>query len=226
MTYERSLLAVLLFSVSTLWASDSFAQGTVPKEEAPPPLSPGDAQKQFKAANALEVELVVAEPEIAQPLSISFDDRGRMWVLQYRQFPNPNGLKPVKVDNWLRTKYDRIPEPPPNGPKGHDWISIYEDNNGDGQADSVKHFVSDLNLASGMALGYGGVFVIQSPYLLFYPNRNQDDVPDGDPEVLLIGFGMDDAHAFANSLTWGPDGWRTPTRARSRCSTQKTNGRC
>ena len=128
-------------------------------------------------------------------------------MLQYRQFPNPNGLKPVKVDNWLRTKYDKIPEPPPKGPKGHDRISIYEDKNGDGKADSVKHFVSDLNLASGMALGHGGVFVVQSPYLLFYPDRDQDDVPDGDPEVLLTGFGMDDAHAFANSLTWGPDGW-------------------
>ena len=58
-----------------------------------------------------------------------------------------------------------------------------------------------------MALGYGGVFVVQPPYLLFYPDANGDDVPDGDPEVLLTGFGMEDAHAFANSLTWGPDGW-------------------
>ena len=58
-----------------------------------------------------------------------------------------------------------------------------------------------------MALGYGGVYVVQPPYLLFYADRNRDDVPDGDPEVLLRGFGMDDAHAFANSLTWGPDGW-------------------
>lgn len=207
MILARNLLTAFLFVVSALAASDSFAQGTVPKEEAPPPLSPEDAQKQFKVAEGLQVWLVVAEPQIAQPLSISFDDRGRMWVLQYRQFPNPNGLKPVKVDNWLRTKYDRIPEPPPKGPKGHDRISIYEDKDGDGKADSVKHFVSDLNLASGMALGYGGVFVVQSPYLLFYPDRNQDDVPDGDPEVLLTGFGMDDAHAFANSLTWGPDGW-------------------
>jgi len=207
MTYARCLSAVSLFVVSALGASDSFAQGTVPKEETPPPLSPEDAQKQFKVAEGLEVGLVVAEPEVAQPLSISFDDRGRMWVLQYRQFPNPNGLKPVKVDNWLRTKYDKIPEPPPKGPKGHDRISIYEDKNGDGKADSVKHFVSDLNLASGMALGYGGVFVVQSPYLLFYPDRDQDDVPDSDPEVLLTGFGMDDAHAFANSLTWGPYGW-------------------
>ena len=89
-----------------------------------------------------------------------------MWVLQYRQFPNPNGLKPVHVDNWLRTQYDKLPEPPPQGPKGpqgNDRIFVYEDTDGNGRADTVKEFLSDLNLASGMALGYGGVFVVQSP---------------------------------------------------------------
>lgn len=124
--------------------------GTVPFEEAPPPVVLTDAVKQFKIADGLEIGLVVAEPEISQPLSISFDDYGRMWVLQYRQFSNPNGLKPVQVDNWLRTKYDKLPEPPPNGPKGNDRISIYEDTNGDGRADTVKEFLSDLNLASAM----------------------------------------------------------------------------
>lgn len=199
--------AIVAAAVVVLIASNCWAQGTVPSEEAPPPLSTADAVKQFKVADGLQIRLAVAEPDVSQPLSISFDDRGRMWVLQYRQFPNPNGLTPVKVDNWLRTKYDKIPEPPPKGPKGNDRISVYEDTNGDGLANKVKHFISDLNLASGMALGYGGVFVVQSPYLLFYADKNQDDVPDGDPEVLLTGFGMDDAHAFANSLTWGPDGW-------------------
>src|SRR2546427_8013662 len=63
----------------------------------------------------------------------------------------------------------------------------------------------------------GGVFVLQTPYLLFYPDRNGDDVPDSDPEVLLSGFGMEDAHSVANSLTWGPDGWldRKSTRLNS-----------
>ncbi|MCA9411939.1 MAG: c-type cytochrome, partial [Candidatus Omnitrophica bacterium] len=70
-----------------------------------------------------------------------------------------------------------------------------------------KDFLSDLNLATGCEIGYGGVFVLQSPYLLFYPDKNRDDIPDGDPEVLVIGFGMEDSHAYANSLTWGPDGW-------------------
>ena len=60
---------------------------------------------------------------------------------------------------------------------------------------------------SGIAFAHGGVFVLQVPYLLFYPDRNRDDVPDSDPEVLLEGFGMEDAHSVANSLTIGPDGW-------------------
>jgi putative membrane-bound dehydrogenase-like protein len=64
-----------------------------------------------------------------------------------------------------------------------------------------------LNLATGIAFGHGGVFVLNVPYLLFYPDRNRDDRPDGDPEVLLAGFGMQDAHSVANSLTFGPDGW-------------------
>ena len=199
----RLVVAVLAVSLPLICS----AQGSVAIEEAPPPLSPTAAGKQFKVAEGLEVRLVAAEPQVNQPLSISFDDRGRMWVLQYRQFPNPNGLKPVQVDNWLRTKYDRLPDPPPRGPKGNDRISIYEDTDDDGRADTVKHFLSDLNLASGMALGYGGVFVAQPPYLLFYADRDQDDAPDGDPDVLLTGFGLEDAHAFANSLTWGPDGW-------------------
>ncbi len=67
--------------------------------------------------------------------------------------------------------------------------------------------MSGLNLATGIAFGYGGVFVLNVPYLLFYPNRNHDDIPDGDPEVLLSGFGMEDTSSLANSLTWGPDGW-------------------
>lgn len=181
------------------------AQGTV--YERPPSMTPQEAEKAFKVAEGLKIGLVVGEPMISQPLSISFDDLGRMWVLQYLQFPNPEGLKPVEMDNWLRTKYNRVPEPPPEGPKGRDRISIYEDIDGDGRSDKVKHFLADLNLASGFALGDDGVYVAQPPYLLFYADRNHDDVPDGPPKVLLKGFGMEDAHAFANSLTWGPDGW-------------------
>ncbi|HEV3262932.1 MAG TPA: PVC-type heme-binding CxxCH protein, partial [Gemmataceae bacterium] len=102
------------------------------------------------------------------------------------------------------------PAPPPHGPKGADRITIL-DLGSDGPRRKprvrAKDFVTGLNLATGIAFGHGGVFVLQAPYLLFYPDRNRDDVPDGDPDVLLSGFGMDDAHSVANSLTWGPDGW-------------------
>jgi putative membrane-bound dehydrogenase-like protein len=161
----------------------------------------------MKVADGFEVKLVAHEPEIRQPLSVTFDERGRMWVIQYLQYPTPAGLKAVSVDQYLRTKYDRVPDPPPRGPKGADRITICEDTDGDGHFDKFRDFVSGLNLASGMAMGYGGVFIVQPPYLLFYPDRDHDDIPDGDPEVLLSGFGLEDAHAVANSLTWGPDGW-------------------
>jgi len=161
----------------------------------------------MRVADGFEVKLVASEPNIRQPVTMSFDTRGRIWVVQYLQYPNPAGLTAVSVDQYLRTKYDRVPEPPPRGPKGADKITICEDTNGDGTADKFTDFVTGLNLASGMALGHGGVFVAQPPYLLFYADKNHDDVPDGDPEVLLSGFGMEDSHAFANSLQFEPDGW-------------------
>ena len=174
--------------------------------EADSPEARQSLQK-MKVADGFDLSLVASEPEIRQPLSVTFDERGRMWVIQYLQYPKPEGLKPVQVDQYLRTKYDRVPEPPPRGPKGADRITICEGSDNDGRATKFKDFVTGLNLCSGMAIGHGGVFVAQPPYLLFYPDRNHDDVPDGDPEVLLSGFGIEDAHALANSLTWGPDGW-------------------
>jgi hypothetical protein len=143
---------------------------------------------------------------VRQSVAIEFDDRGRLWVIQYLQYPNPAGLKRVKVDRYSRTTYDRVPDPPPKGPKGADRITILADFDGDGRARRAKDFLGGLNLASGFAFGHGGFFVLQAPYLLFYPDRDRDDVPDGDPDVLLSGFGMEDAHSVANSLTWGPDG--------------------
>lgn len=168
---------------------------------------PDEAARRMRVPEGLEVELVAAEPLVRQPVAIEFDDDGRLWVIQYLQYPNPAGLARAQVDRYSRTKYDKTPEPPPRGPRGADRITILEDADGDGRAERGKDFVSGLNLASGLAFGHGGVFVLQVPYLLFYADRDRDDRPDGDPQVLLSGFGMEDAHSVANSLTWGPDGW-------------------
>jgi putative membrane-bound dehydrogenase-like protein len=170
-------------------------------------LAPEEAVRRMKVPEGLEVKLVASEPAIRQPLTIDFDDQGRVWVIQYLQYPNPAGLKPVKVDQYLRTVYDRVPEPPPKGPRGADRITILEDPDDQGRFRTSKDFVTGLNIASGMALGHGGVYVAQPPYLLFYRIKPGTDEPLGDPEVLLSGFGMEDTHSVANSLQWGPDGW-------------------
>ncbi|MSU36063.1 MAG: c-type cytochrome [Pedosphaera sp.] len=170
-------------------------------------FSPDEAPGHMTLSSGLQVQRVAGEPMIAQPVCIEFDDRGRLWVVQYLQYPNPAGLKRSVVDRWSRTLYDRVPEPPPHGPKGADRITILEDTHGDGRTDQAHDFVNGLNLANGLAFGHGGIFVLNVPYLLFYPDRNQDDIPDSDPIVCLTGFGMEDAHSIANSLTWGPDGW-------------------
>jgi putative membrane-bound dehydrogenase-like protein len=170
-------------------------------------LSPEEARRRMKLPEGFQVQVFASEPEIRQPVASCFDERGRLWVIEYLQYPVPAGLKPVTIDQYLRTEYDRVPEPPPRGPKGADRIKILEDTDGDGRADKVTTFIEGLNLASGLAVGYGGVFVAQAPYLLFYPDRDRDDRPDGEPEVRLRGFGLQDAHSTVNSLAWGPDGW-------------------
>src|SRR5690606_27745796 len=90
---------------------------------------------------------------------------------------------------------------------GLDKISIHEDTDNDGHYDRHRTFIEGLSIASSFALASDGVWVLNPPYLLFYPDRNRDDIPDGDPEVHLSGFGLEDTHSVANSLRWGPDGW-------------------
>lgn len=193
----KTVLLAFTLSIIVFRTYPTFAQG----------LTPEQAVARMAVADGFEVSVVASEPLVRQPVAIDFDDRGRLWVVQYLQYPNPEGLQRVTVDRYSRTKYDRVPEPPPHGPRGADRITILADTDGDGRMDAGRDFVDGLNLATGIAFGHGGVFVLNVPYLLFYPDRNRDDVPDGNPEVCLTGFGMEDAHSVANSLTWGPDGW-------------------
>ena len=172
-----------------------------------PPLEPARVLVEH-LFQTLGGEVLLRQRRADSPtFSISFDQKGRMWVLQYLQYPNYAGLKAVKQDQFLRTVWDRVPEPPPKGPVGADRLTILSDPDENGVFRKSKDFVTGLNIASGFCLGHGGVYVAQPPYLLFYPDKNADDVPDGPPEVLLTGFGMDDTHSLANSLQWGPDGW-------------------
>src|SRR5688572_26518320 len=87
---------------------------------------PDQAAGKMTVPEGFRVDLVASEPLVRQPVAIDFDERGRLWVMQYLQYPNPASLKRVKVDRFSRTVYDRVPEPPPKGPKGADRLTILE----------------------------------------------------------------------------------------------------
>jgi putative membrane-bound dehydrogenase-like protein len=174
------------------------------------PTPPGQALAQFRVADGYRIELVAAEPQIAQPLHLSWDRRGRLWVVEYRQYPFPAGLQVLRYDQHLRAVYDR--KPPPPGRDGHvpgaDRLTVLEDLNGDGEIDSVKVVLEGLNLATSAAYHGRALWVLQPPYLLRYEDRSGDGMPDSPvPEVALDGFGIEDTHSIANSLRLGPDGW-------------------
>lgn len=163
-----------------LWhLRDNPAKPTAVKNEAAQKTVAG-----MKLTPGFQAELIAAEPDVTQPIAFSWDERGRMWVLEGHSYPNKQ----------------------PEG-KGRDRIVIFEDAEGDGAFETRKMFAEGINLASGIEVGFGGVYVGAAPELLFYPDKNHDDKPDGPPEVLLDGWGYQDTHETLNSFLWGPDGW-------------------
>ncbi len=151
---------------------------------AGPSLPPEEAQQRFQVPAGFEVRLFAAEPDVINPVGMSWDDRGRLWVVELLEYPlgAPEGQKP------------------------RDRVKVLEDSDGDGRADQVTVFTDGLNLATGILVGNGGVYVGQAPDLLFFQDTNGDDVADH-REVVLTGFGLEDRHELLNGFTWGPDGW-------------------
>ncbi|MFO0841330.1 MAG: hypothetical protein U0797_02880 [Gemmataceae bacterium] len=171
-----------------------------------PVLTPDKALAGMRVRKGLAVDLIAHEPTVRQPLYLSFDERGRLWVVQYRQYPFPAGLKVVAYDRYIRAKFDKVPPPPPDHFPGVDRITIHEDVKGDGSYSKVTTFLDGLNIATAALVGRGGVWVLNPPYLLFYPDPKGTDVA-ARPVVHLSGFGLEDTHSVASSLCWGPDGW-------------------
>lgn len=148
-----------------------------------PALPPEEAQKRFTLPNGFEIRLFAAEPEVVNPVAMTWDERGRLWVLELYEYPLGA----------------------PGGDKPRDRIKILEDTDADGRADTVKVFADGLNLATGLLLGYGGVFVGQAPHLLFLEDTDGDDKADKQT-ILLTGFGLEDRHELLNGFCWGPEG--------------------
>ena len=147
------------------------------------PQDPGEAARSMVVPEGFSVTLVAAEPDVRQPIGFAIDDRGRIWVAEAYSYP-------------VRK------------PEGRDRIVILEDVDGDGAADKRTVFYDRLNYVTGIEVGFGGVWIISPPSMMFIPDRDGDDRPDGEPEILLDGFGTTfSAHTIANGFTWGPDRW-------------------
>ena len=172
-----------------------------------PPTAAAESVARMAVRSGITVDLVVAEPAVAQPLYLAFDSRGRMWVTEYRQYQFPAGLKVTAYDQHLRARFDNVPEPPPRGVRGEDRVSVHTLDAVSGKALQSTVAMEGLNIATAALPGAGGIWVMNAPYLLFYPDADGDGVPDGDPVVEASGFGIEDTHSVANSLQWGPDGW-------------------
>lgn len=147
-------------------------------------LSAEAAAKAMKLPEGFRITVGAAEPDVTQPIAMAIDDRGRVWVAEAFEYP-------------LKAK----------GRPGRDRILIFEDQDGDGKLESRKVFMEGLNLVSGLEIGFGGVYVGAAPELLFIPDADGDDQPDGAPQVLLDGWGLQDTHETLNAFIWGPDGW-------------------
>ena len=183
MTQDRGARCTRVFPiVATIL---SLVAGTTRADESTSagPLDPDEAARTASVPDGFSVTVFAAEPMVRQPISFCIDDRGRLWVAEAYNYPNRNGQ--------------------PN-----DRGLILEDTDGDGRADKRTVFYDKLTYVTGIEVGFGGLWVISPPRMLFIPDRDGDDRPDGEPRILLDGFGStQSAHNIATGFTWGPDGW-------------------
>ncbi len=143
---------------------------------------PEDTARMMKLPDGFKVQVFAGEPDVVQPIAYCIDPRGRLWVVENYSYPN-----------WK--------------PEGKDRVLIFEDTDGDGRFDKRKVFWDKGNFVSGIQVGFGGAWIGSPPNLLFIPDKDGDDKPDGEPVVLLDGWGHHDTHETLNSFIWGPDGW-------------------
>jgi putative membrane-bound dehydrogenase-like protein len=181
------IILALLFAIAVRADDSSFPKPYNTRQQDNHFLKPEEAVKTFHLAPGFHVTLFAGEPEVQQPIGMTLDARGRLWVAENYTYSE----KPLSWDTNLS-----------------DRIIILEDTHHDGHFDKRTVFWDRAKKLTSVAVGFGGVFALCPPQLLFIPDRNGDDVPDSEPQVLLDGF--EDTvvwHNIANGLKFGPDGW-------------------
>lgn len=150
----------------------------------PGPLSPEDSRRNMHLPAGFRVELFAAEPDVVKPITMCFDDLGRLYVVESVDYPN-----------------DVLPEG-----AGHDRIKLCEDRNGDGRADRFTVFSERHNIPTSIAPWRGGLLVAEAPHILYLKDRNGDGVAD-ERTAVLTGFHRSDTHAVHSNFRFGPDNW-------------------
>ena len=174
----RLILPLFLLVAFNLWGAKKNPQPIIEK-----PFAPLEAAKTMQVPKGFNVTLFAGEPDIKQPIGFCIDDRGRLWVAEANNYPDKKAGK-------------------------KDRIIILEDTDGDGRHDKRIVFYDKLEYVSGVEVGFGGVWVMSIPNFYFIPDKDYDGVPDGEPMLLLDGFGTHaNSHTIANGFAWGPDGW-------------------
>ncbi|MDO8538930.1 MAG: c-type cytochrome [Opitutaceae bacterium] len=148
------------------------------------PLGIKGSMERTQVAPDLRLQLFAAEPDVVRPIFMAWDERGRLWIAEARDYPHN-----VKPDGM-----------------GNDSIKICEDTDGDGRADKFTVFADKLNIPTGFVFVNGGIVVAQPPRFLFLKDTNGDDRTDERQEIMT-GWGVHDTHAQANNLHYGHDNW-------------------
>ena len=180
-----ALCLAIQTSTTALRAAESQNQITAADAVKFSGLDPERAAREATVPAGFSLKLFAGEPDVRQPIAFCLDDRGRLWVAEAYTYP-------------IRAAEGQ----------GKDRILILEDTTGAGKFDKRTVFMENLNLVSGIEVGFGGVFIGAAPHLLFVPDQDGDDKPDGPPTILLDGWDYKaDTHETLNTFTWGPDGW-------------------
>jgi glucose/arabinose dehydrogenase len=170
--------------------------------------TPEEEQKTFTLPEGYAINLFASEvefPDLEDPVSMTFDARGRLWVTTMPSYPM------------------YLPGTRPN-----DKVLILEDANGDGKADACKVFADGLHLPIGIELGDGGVYVSQMPNLMRMKDTDGDDRADV-RELIMHGFDTADSHHAMHAFTWDPGGalyWQEGTFHYSQVETPYGPRRC
>lgn len=147
------------------------------------PLSPEQSMQLAQVPVGFELKLFAAEPDIINPIAMSWDERGRLWVIETVDYPNT-----------LRGSEGT----------GDDRIKICEDTDLDGKADKFTIFAENLNIPTGIVFANGGVIVSQAPHFLFLKDTDGDDKADV-RKIIMSGWGTYDTHAGPSNLKYGFD---------------------